>query len=1194
METSGDQPPAAPGGPGASDGASFLDILSSAERHSKAIGATVAAFFAVVNQFTDALGRNRYPSYAAVVVMAALLVLYLRSRWRRNQIQPVQTTLFAGPQPLSEQDAGRFFGRDAEIRRILDKLADPETTHLVVLGETGCGKSSLLLAGVLPQLNRDGHAHCLYVCLKDQPVRRLRDTLRKIGAPSASDPHSPPTLIEEYDNARVRAEKPLVLVIDQFEELYVNPASPAEFQAVRELIWHLLGVGRHTDAKVIFSLRHDFLHQFDAFYDRERVDARFASLEVQVRIEPFDKVVAAQVLRQMVTRQGQLQWDPQLLNRVIDDLTVTRAGIGQSTEMVLPSELQIVCQMIQTRGVTTVRQYPGKKTLLLRHIEDAIGGTVNGNWESRLARQLLLSLVDPNGLTKARPQTLDELAQTLHLRQQDRSKLEAMLGYFDKQRRIVRCLSQQRDEGPPLVVYELAHDYVAGLIQAIAGQEMTGVRRSQAIIDSARRHREYDSRYRMGIGDCLQLYRHPPDRLTSDDRVLLRQSMRTFLLRWLIPAFALILCWAVVRFGTVHLAMDHGTSYVMARRGLPWVPPLLGSERAAIYMDIQSDSALSLHDAGKEMLRRIEEKRVRPALLPSRFSYLSAEGELRDTLTRMVRSYLQARTHDVDAVEDYADYDLARFALALGLETECAERFEWMLRTSLERHRGQCQGEADEGVQCQAARTALVSLAARLYDLRPGNPGLVKEIRKLLLENEPGTWNSVVAFAVLHYLRGLDEETRQKLSDKVNRAGAAEIGRLVWTLKGYSTMEHPLPRLLGADISEKARAVLGDAIAAPSTTLAEQRQRSRWLDTIVALGLPNQRALDYLYQQLSGADFDEVVRAQATLLRMGVNEDRLVDWLVTNFTEGRAALADVVNISTEREQILNSDKYPKPLRLSLAVLGPLSTSKLLARQPPLLRQAFEAFLRESLRRGGAQGIESDRSDARRLIYIGRRIGIPLSTLIELFPKQGTLAIGEFSRFRELLLGTSMSWLPEEERANLRRDRSAAAVVSLWISQGIEQRGYEACTLASFALDYHISQPAIDLAIEKKLMDPRCTYRLTFPYARTRLLSQVEGSTDQDDAGRPSQRLEETLAALLPSLKDASDDRLARSLPYRRAKAEAVGLLVKRLRSLRGSAKAEPVLAEHVKQVQGWLTQPDTPFYLRLELADVLLMLRPPR
>jgi len=57
---------------------------------------------------------------------------------------------YPGLRPFEEGDQEYFFGRDAQTRGLRQKL---EASRLVaVVGRSGCGKSSLVKAGLIPLL----------------------------------------------------------------------------------------------------------------------------------------------------------------------------------------------------------------------------------------------------------------------------------------------------------------------------------------------------------------------------------------------------------------------------------------------------------------------------------------------------------------------------------------------------------------------------------------------------------------------------------------------------------------------------------------------------------------------------------------------------------------------------------------------------------------------------------------------------------------------------------------------------------------------------------------------------------------------------------------------------------------------------------------------------------------------------------
>ncbi|GAA1818019.1 BTAD domain-containing putative transcriptional regulator [Agromyces neolithicus] len=133
---------------------------------------------------------------------------------------------YRGLQPFGTEDADEFFGRDADVRAALDRLAVSQ--FLAISGASGSGKSSLLLAGIVPALRARGE-QVVVVATGATSLPRLREALAG---------HS--------DG---------VVVIDQFEELFHSGLSDAHVEEAGRLIAAAVAGGRH----VIVAVRADFL-----------------------------------------------------------------------------------------------------------------------------------------------------------------------------------------------------------------------------------------------------------------------------------------------------------------------------------------------------------------------------------------------------------------------------------------------------------------------------------------------------------------------------------------------------------------------------------------------------------------------------------------------------------------------------------------------------------------------------------------------------------------------------------------------------------------------------------------------------------------------------------------------------------------------------------------------------------------------
>ena len=202
-----------------------------------------------------------------------------RIAWPKEKGSP-----FRGLAPFEAEHAAVFFGRDRvidEARRRFAEAAERGTPFLLIVGASGSGKSSLARAGLIPRLTTpglvasvdlwrvarmkpsEGQAGTLMVLATallttdalpelahgDYPTAAsLADNLRRGGSASVQPIISALARVAE-DAQRERhsdhAPKPaLVLLVDQFEELFAQGVSDAERGAFTESLRQLIATGR--------------------------------------------------------------------------------------------------------------------------------------------------------------------------------------------------------------------------------------------------------------------------------------------------------------------------------------------------------------------------------------------------------------------------------------------------------------------------------------------------------------------------------------------------------------------------------------------------------------------------------------------------------------------------------------------------------------------------------------------------------------------------------------------------------------------------------------------------------------------------------------------------------------------------------------------------------------------------------------
>ena len=230
-----------------------------------------------------------------------------------------------------EIDAPAFAGRDREILEIADASMNAPT--LLLYGKSGLGKTSLLLAGVFPELRR---RTCLPVHIRtlQHPISDLcREVMRVYAAqdaPSSREQISKPSTI--HDALRtLSVEHPVVLVLDQFEEFFIR------FRGQRNVYEDFISTigtivnDRSLRVHVVFSLREEYLADLDDF--RSNVPHLF---ENEYRLRPLTAFGVRQAITRPLTLSG-TPFDPRLVTSLVDRLA------KESFDSVV---LQILCQEV--------------------------------------------------------------------------------------------------------------------------------------------------------------------------------------------------------------------------------------------------------------------------------------------------------------------------------------------------------------------------------------------------------------------------------------------------------------------------------------------------------------------------------------------------------------------------------------------------------------------------------------------------------------------------------------------------------------------------------------------------------------------------------------------------------------------------------------------------------------------------------
>lgn len=240
------------------------------------------------------------PELDAVLLACGVAEPGERARWwaavervrRSGSRRAADTTPYKGLAPFGPEDVEIFHGRGTTTTVVaaeaLEALADG-TGLVLVVGPSGVGKSSLLRAGVVPALTVPGRPLSGRSVVVVTPGRR----------PAAS-----------LAAALEGAAGPVLLVVDQLEELFTQGADPLEVAAFGDL----LAAARDDGGLVLLGLRSDF------FAAAAREPVLLGALRAhQVVLGPMDPAGLREAITAPAARAGRAV-EPELVEQLLADL----------------------------------------------------------------------------------------------------------------------------------------------------------------------------------------------------------------------------------------------------------------------------------------------------------------------------------------------------------------------------------------------------------------------------------------------------------------------------------------------------------------------------------------------------------------------------------------------------------------------------------------------------------------------------------------------------------------------------------------------------------------------------------------------------------------------------------------------------------------------------------------------------------
>jgi energy-coupling factor transporter ATP-binding protein EcfA2 len=356
---------------------------------------------------------------------------------------------YRGIEPFRISDADIFFGRDSLTRYLIERL---RSWHfLALVGPSGSGKSSLVRAGLIPALQRGalpGSESWKNVIFRPgtSPVRELAARLFQ----DHNDPDIPlhnkiDRLVAEMTNSTValatelrRAAQPHTLVVvDQFEEVFVQTPSESERQALFGNILDATSL-RTANLSVVLLLRADFYASIAGYPDiAERIAAR------QIIVTPMQESELWDAITCPAERMG-LRFEIDLAEKMLEEMR------GQGGALPLMQQALLELWKQRDGNILTHSAYE-----TIGGVKGSIARWANSVYEElstarqNVVRKILLELIEPEGKARRRV-----LRRDLIIGNEEPQEIEETLEYLIQK----RLLSTDRDATNKDNLVEIAHE----------------------------------------------------------------------------------------------------------------------------------------------------------------------------------------------------------------------------------------------------------------------------------------------------------------------------------------------------------------------------------------------------------------------------------------------------------------------------------------------------------------------------------------------------------------------------------------------------------------------------------------------------------------------------------------------------------------------------------------------------------------
>ena len=507
-----------------------------------------------------------------LVLLSGGVFIYQRRRAAKLKIteslEPLSATAaLRGLLPFEEGD--QLPGRARDVQELYTLVASSTFRFGVLWGESGCGKTSLLRAGLVPKLRNEKFLSLYINKPTNNPQEAIRSALLK--EVPGSEKQTNKSLKQLLEAAAPKGKK-FAVIFDQFEEFFLTNRTPKSRASFIKWLGESIA---DEDIPVVFliSIRSDFFAQLQNLAPQIPEPT---SIRTTYQLQNFDTEQAKQIFSAAAKADG-IPFEPALIQAVVKEL--------ETEEFIRPAELQVVGTRLKHKHIFNLNRYEalgGARGVLSSYIGDEIRHSMNQQAARLILRLMCADVVETKSQTDL---SLDDILhgvtgtkQTSDAKTFGRpEEIQAILNQFVAARVLIHT-----DEDK----YNLVHDYLAPYVRTATEGTETNTERANRMLKRYVAEYKEDPKTRIPFGRVRWIKKYASADVKSGEKALeLMKTSRRGHYGLIASTLSVPIVLYLFLAGSYYFSVEN--SYVVLRAGHPLLKFLPGFDQVAIQTDFK-------------------------------------------------------------------------------------------------------------------------------------------------------------------------------------------------------------------------------------------------------------------------------------------------------------------------------------------------------------------------------------------------------------------------------------------------------------------------------------------------------------------------------------------------------------------------------------------------------------------------------